>query len=309
MLTRNAKKQLAVSAALLSAALVAAGASSGSSSPSLATSSSASSSPTPNPPTPNPEVAKKYPGCDAHLHDGDKAKTTTFSNLRGVQYAEVSLVCGPGVATMYNTTFMNNPKNPTTPDLNLKESAPLALWNSFSQDSVALDYSVPNVLKNGPRFWVNDWIKLPVGPTLYFSGIYARWFANPQYAPDISKIFGNPKFAYKETTVERSSTIGFNAGTKIFVLVDPDNNPYIMQAGSSQFDATENIQTLTQPDFASKLHLPSGWQYKVITITKPLTIQSVNGKATVLTDYLANTYDSCTSPSTAACSYNPLTGQ
>ncbi|MFF4580178.1 hypothetical protein [Streptomyces sp. NPDC001389] len=302
MLARNAKKQLAVTAALLSAALVTAGTSSGSSSTSVAASSSAS-------PTPNPEATKKYPGCDAHLHDGDKAKMTTFSNIRGVQYAEISLICGPGVATMYNTTFMNNPKSPSTVDTNLKESAPLALWNSFSQDSVALDYSVPNSLKNGPRFWVNDWMKLPVGPTLYFSGLYARWFANPQFAPGISKIFGDPKTAYKETTVERNSSMGFNAGSKIFVLVDPDNHPYIMQAGSSQFDAGENIQTLTQPDFASKLHLPSGWQYKVITITKPLTIQAVNGKATVLTDYLANTYDSCTSPSTAACSYNPLTGQ
>ena len=82
-----------------------------------------------------------------------------------------------------------------------------------------------------------------------------------------------------------------------------------MQAGSSEFNTSENIQTLMQPDFGSKLQLPSGWQYKVITLTKPLTIKAVGGKATVTTDYFANTYDSCTSPSTAACSYNPLTGQ
>lgn len=304
MLARNAKKQLAVSAALLSAALMATGASSQGGSLSVATSQSA-----PSPPSPNPEVAKKYPGCNAHLHDGDTAKMTTITNTRGVKYGEFSLICGPGVASMYNTTSMNNPENPGVPNPNTPDSAPLALWNKSSQDSLAQDYSVPSVLKNGPRFWVSDTLKLPVGPTLNFGGTYARWFAYPQYPPDISNIFGNPKGAYKQTTIQRDSVIGFNAGTKIFVLVDPDNNPYVMQAGSSQFDTSETIQSLEQPDFASKLHLPSGWQYKVITITKPLTIQAIDGKATVTTDYLANTYDSCTSPSTAACSYNPLTGQ
>jgi hypothetical protein len=260
-------------------------------------------------PSPKPTVANKFPGCKAHLNDGANAKTKKFTKARGTEYGEISLICGPGVATMYNTTYMNNSKHPGSPDPHTPQSAPLVFWNSFSQDSLALDYSVPSVLKNGPRFWVNDWITLPVGPTLYFSGIYARWFAYPAYPAGISKIFGNPKGAYKKTTIARKSVFGFNAGTSIFVLVDPKNGPYVMQAGSSQFKAGENINTLMQPGFAGTLHLPSGWKYKVIKITKPLSVQAVGGKATVTTDYWANTYDSCTSPSTAACSYNPLTGK
>ncbi|MFF4583875.1 hypothetical protein ACFY15_36900 [Streptomyces sp. NPDC001373] len=49
---------------------------------------------------------------------------TTFTNVRGVKYGEISLVCGPGVATMYNTTSMNNPENPGVPNPNTPDSEP-----------------------------------------------------------------------------------------------------------------------------------------------------------------------------------------
>ena len=259
--------------------------------------------------TVNDKVAEKYPACETHMQDGDTAKVEKFTNVRGTKYSEISFVCGPGVASMYNTTSMNNPENPGAPIADTADSTPLDVWNQSTQDSLADEFEVPSVLKNGPRFWTNDWITLPVGPTMEFDGLYARWFAYPAYPPGISKLFGNPKGSYSKSTIGRDSKFGFYKGTNVYVLIDPDGNPYVMQAGSSAYNVGQTIEDLEAPDYASKLDIPDGWKYKVIKLTKPLTVYAVDGSAVVTTDAVYNTYDSCTEPSTAACSYNPLTGK
>lgn len=269
-----------------------------------AASSQGSNSSKSDKPTVNSAVAKKFPGCTEHMNDGNNAPKKKIANLRGVEYGEISLICGNGVATMYNTTYMNNPKNPGVPVPDTQQTAPLPLWNSSSQNSLALEYNAPSVFKNGPRFWVNDWAKLPIGPTLNFNGVYARWFAYPHYPLGVTKagVAGNP---YKPHQIDRNSIMGFNAGQPIFVLVN-NNTPYVMQAASMQINPNESIESLQTLGKGKKLDLPSGWSYKVITLKKPLTIQAVNGSAIVTTDTQGNTYDKCYKD---ACSYNPLTGK
>ena len=121
-------RRLAVPGVLLLVAVGAAACTSGSSpssSPSSApptSSSSASASP-----SDGKAMAAKYPGCVTHMKDGANAKTTKMTNLRGVRYGEVSLLCGQSGASMYNTTGLNNKANPN-------DSAPADLWGSFSQE-------------------------------------------------------------------------------------------------------------------------------------------------------------------------------
>jgi hypothetical protein len=197
---------------------------------------------------------------------------------------------------MYNTTGLNNQANPN-------DTAPALLWNSFSEGTVALDYEVPGAFKNGPRFWVNDWINLPVGPELSFNGLNARWFAYPNYPPGIQKL-GITANAYHSNDIARNSTMGFDAGKSVYVLIDPSNNVYVMQAASQQVNPNETIQSLAT--LGSTLSLPQGWKYQVIPLTKELQISAVNGTAKVTTDSEGNSYDECFE---TACSYNPVTGQ
>ena len=246
-------------------------------------------------PTINPTLLSKYPGCN-HLHDGATATTTKMSNLRGIIYGEISLLCGQAGATMYNTTGLNNQANPN-------DSAPLLLWNSFSQGTVMLDYEVPGALKNGPRFWVNDWINLPVGPELSFNGLNARWFAYPNYPPGVQKI-GVTANAYHTNDISRNSSMGFSSGQSVYILTDPSNNVYVMQAGSQEVNPNESIQSLDT--LGSTLTPPQGWKYQVIKLTKELQINAVNGTAKVTIDDQGNAYDQCFE---TACSYNPVTGQ
>jgi hypothetical protein len=290
-----AKRWLSVTGVLLLIVMVTAACSSSphnsSSSSTPTTTSSASATP-----TENKALAEKYPGCAVHLHDGDTAKTMQMTNLRGIRYGEVSLLCGQAGASMYNTTGLNNKANPD-------DSAPALLWNSFSEATVAQDYNVPNAFKNGPRFWVNDWIKLPVGPELDFNGLNARWFAYPNYPPGVQKL-GITANAYHSNDIARNSVMSFDAGKSVYVLVDPNNNAYVMQAASKQVNPNETIQSLNT--LSSKLSLPGGWKYEVIPLKKALTINAVNGTAKVTTDDQGNTYDECFE---TACSYNPLTGK
>lgn len=244
----------------------------------------------------NRVMASTYPGCAEHLNDGDNARSIEMTDLRGVVYGEISLLCGQDGASMYNTTGLNDE---ATPD----DSAPASVWNSISEDTVAREYRVPGAFKSGPRFWVNDWMNLPVGRELSFNGLKARWFAYPDYPPDVRRR-GITAHAYHGNDIWRDSVMGFSSGTSVYVLVDPNNTPWVMQAASRQVNPDTTLQSLGT--LGSRLSLPSGWQYKVIQLNKDLIIQAVNGTAKVTTDDQGNTYDMCFD---TACSHNPLTGQ
>ena len=53
-------------------------------------------------------------------------------------------------------------------------------------------------------------------------------------------------------------------------------------------DPTQTIDTLA--GLATKLKLPAGWSFASRTLTSNLDVTDVDGKATVIQDDLANTY-------------------
>jgi hypothetical protein len=239
-------------------------------------------------------MAAKYPGCATHLQDGANAPDTTFDNIRGVIYAEISLLCGSDGASMYNTSGLNNQANPD-------DTAPADLWNNVSEDATAKQYQVPSAWKNGPRGWTADKIEVPVGTELDFNGLKARWFAYPEYPPDLLlKHAGITVSEYKDTSVQRKSVIYFTKGRPLFILEDPDGNPWVMQAWSSQIDTSLTYDDLA--NLAPKLTLPTGWAYRVVNAKQDLKIVPVNGIATITQDSLGNSYDECTSKT---CNYIP----
>jgi len=93
-------------------------------------------------------MAIKFDENRSYLQDGAGAPQTTQSNIRGLRYCEISLICGPGAgnASMYNTAQLN--KQPGAP----MDTCPAALWNNVSESAMATQYNVPSVWKNGPRF-------------------------------------------------------------------------------------------------------------------------------------------------------------
>lgn len=237
-------------------------------------------------------------GCATLPDDGAAATVMHIDSLRAVRYCEVFLIGGNGItknlhAAFYNTSQLNNAADPAN-------TCSGEMWAQVDEEAIKKEYKVLGVFKNGPRFWVNDWIQLPVGTERTFGVLRARWMGEVR----LPKGFGKGSVAYVPTTVARKSEMGFQAGQPVFMLTDPDGMPWVMQAASMIVDSTldyDGLQTLE-----TKLHLPPGWTYQVKVLDQDLTIQAVNGHARIVQDDLQNTYDACFEDAgQQACSFQP----
>lgn len=219
--------------------------------------------------------------------DGAGAEYTHFENLRDLRYAEVFLIGGNGItknlsAAFYNTTDRNTEADP-------RNTCPQELWDKIDTDQLKTKFNVLAAFKNGPRHWTMDWIKIPVGKEVNFSGLKARWFGQVKLPPvDLNK---KGETGYKPTEVARKSQMGFDSDKPIFVLIDPQGRPWAMQAYGLIVDPTityEGLHTLGE----KLVNMPKGWSYKVISLEKDLLIHAdENGIAYIVQDELGNTYD------------------
>jgi hypothetical protein len=236
-------------------------------------------------------------GCASLPDDGKAATVMHFDNLRAMRYCEVFLIGGDAVtkdleADFYNTTDLNNAADP-------RDTCPADLWAKVDPDALKKHYQVLGVFKNGPRHWATDWIELSVGTQRDFDGLQARWMGLVQLPKGVD-LHKKGSSAYKPTTEARKSQMGFAKGQPVFMLVDPDGTPWVMQAYSNIVDPN-----LSYPDLKTlgkRLKLPAGWKYQVKVLKQDLTIKAVNGNARIVQDDLENTYDACFE---TACSHQP----
>jgi hypothetical protein len=227
-------------------------------------------------------------GCAKLPDDGADAKVMRFDDLREVRYAEVFLIGGDALthnleAAFYNTTGLNNREDP-------RNTCPEAIWAKVNPETLKKQYDVLGVFKNGPRHWAMDWIELPVGAERNFDGLHARWMGQVKLPKDID-LKKKGSSAYKPTTVARKSQMGFGKGKPVFILDDPEGNPWVMQAYSLIVDPNLTYDSLAS--LGSKLKLPPGWKFRVKVLDEDLTIRAVNGIAHIVQDDLENTYDMC----------------
>jgi len=239
-------------------------------------------------------------GCSKSLpDDGAAAKVMRFNNLNNYRYCEVFLIGGNPVtkdlsAGVYNTTDLNNKADS-------RDSCPADMWAKVDPEAQKKQYNVLAVFKNGPRYWMYDWIELPVGTQRDFNGLQARWLAHVQLPKDFGKTGST---FYKPTTVARKSTQGYAKGQTIFILDDPDGAPWIMQAYSLIVDPNLTYDDLKTLD--KKLKLPPGWKDRVKVLDQDLGIGAINGVARIVQDDLEGTYNACfEADNQKNCSYKP----
>ena len=190
-------------------------------------------------------------------NDGAGAKPNTFKETYGHRYTEMFLIGGNAItknleANVYNTWGLNG--SDTTGD-----SCPAALLDKIDVKAMAKKYHMLAVFKNGPRIWTLDWIEVEMGKELDFGGMKARWVN----WLDLKGISTKPGAAdYKNITVTRHTKFGFNKGTRISVLDDPDGNPWVMKSFSlitfpdQKFD--EISHPWQPPEASGGLEVPVG---------------------------------------------------
>lgn len=141
---------------------------------------------------------------------------------------------------------------------------------------------------NGRRHWVLDSIKSNGGvtsstDTLTVNGMELGLKAVLTTPVGDATIGTN---AYEVSTVQRNTTYVFKAGRKVYELIDPKKNVYVMQ---SYTDAMAPL-TLKKLDYIGKYNqLPEGWKYRVRTLKKDLNLTAA-GNTSIVNDYFRNTY-------------------
>jgi hypothetical protein len=225
------------------------------------------------------------------------AKRMRFDDLRATQYCELNFIYADiDNATLYtemwNSTDLNNSVDP-------KNFCPGDVWAKVDTTALAKAHDVIGVWKNGPRGWTMDWIDLPVGEVTTFDGWEGRWFASPTLPKGVNpNVKGSS--AYKPLIVDRKSVMTFEKGKPAFILDGPDGTPWVMQAWGKIVDPTLGYDDLAK--LGDKLKPAEGWKFRTVILDQDLTIKAVEGKAHLVQDELANSYDGCTP---GACSFQP----
>ncbi len=212
---------------------------------------------------------------------GAKTATLVASGLVGKRYCEVLLVhlTGSGLAaTVYNTYPLN--------------SCPEDKWAALDRAAIAAANGVPYAELNGPRFWLmNSIAKLRTGAQV------VKTFGGIAMIEEATVLLGGTVAAaqvpFTPHTVSRQAVFTFAAGRQVYELVDPDGIVWVMQTYSQIKDPTLSMADL--PGLASRLMMPSGWTYRVRTLTRPLVVATATRAAQVLQDNLENSYSEETS--------------
>jgi len=204
--------------------------------------------------------------------------SSTPVDIRGKRYCEILLATLNGDQVhidVYNTFGLND--------------CPDAAWNQVDATQVATDTGATMAVLNGPRYWMMDGFEGStfIDPTPRTLGGLDMRHAGSIDIP-LASLGGLGQTPYTPTTVQRNTTVRFDAGKTVFELKGPDGKVYDMQSYSLQ-----KVPTQTEADLATlgaRLTLPTGWAFATRTLTADLRITATDGQATIIQDDFANSY-------------------
>lgn len=195
--------------------------------------------------------------------------------MRGVRYGEVLAVYlrDTGLAAeVYGTQMLND--------------CPQEIWSTLDADEIAKDLGAVMVKLNGPRHWVLDGLgtKVQVVEPIFrdFNGMQMRRIAEVDLGNEPAQV------PYTVRHVNRGAVFFFDAGSRVYELVNADGLVYVMQALCIGVDPTLTEDQL--PALGSRLNLPEGWTFRTRILDEELIVDTTATVATVVQDELENTY-------------------
>ena len=209
---------------------------------------------------------------------GATAATSSGTRLHDARYCEILEVRGslPNVtATVWNTIGLNE--------------CPDADWRAFDATQLAQELGATAVVLNGPRHFLMDAASATTGEVRSFHGMKMRKVATIPIRTAGELV----QTAYTDRTIARNNNWSWKKGRRVFELVAPGGDTYVMQSYSQIRDP--NLTLAQLPKLGKRLKLPAGWRYRSRTLKRPLDLVA-RGKATVLQDELQNTYQLATTP-------------
>lgn len=222
------------------------------------------------------------------LNDGANAKAIRVENMHMTRYIEIFLALpdpatGKLVAPCYNTMFTAQgiPES--------KNTAPQELVEKLDFEKMKQEYGVKGASLNGPKIWTPDWTEIDMGVERDFNGIKASWVAQLNMGANTGGV--SESTPYKPITIARKSSLGWNKGTTVLLLDDPDGNTWIMkgyQLGLKPQYTYEQFESVGASNFKK---LPMGWKFRIKTLEQDLIEIPENAVATIMADEFFNVYD------------------
>jgi hypothetical protein len=205
------------------------------------------------------------------------AEAATLGGLHDARYCEVLDLKGTppnATVTVWNTIGLNE--------------CPAASWDKFDAGQLATELGDPLVVLNGPRHFLMDSVSVPKpGPVRTFRDLKMRRVATIpiRTAADLSQA------TYTDRTIARDNTWRWRKGRRVFELVAPGGDTYVMQSYAQIRDPSLRLAQL--PALSRRLKPPDGWRYRSRRLRDDLVLKA-NGSTTVIQDELQNTYQLAT---------------
>jgi hypothetical protein len=165
-------------------------------------------------------------------------------------------------------------------------SCPQDQWERLDPAVIAEDFPGALIVMNGPRFFLMQeaYIVLPPDfvPLVHTFGEIAMSRAG------ILDVDPDENTPYTELRVARDNTWRFKAGNRIFELVSPTCETFVMQSFSRIVDPDLRYEELLT--LGDSLALPPGWSYRTRVLEEDIDVGATDGVATVMVDDFRNTY-------------------
>jgi hypothetical protein len=201
-------------------------------------------------------------------------------NLRGYAQGELFLVTKSGgqlEALVYNSTGFG--------------PLPAEKYNAVDPERLAAEAGVDLVWKNPRRFWMMDAASINIlDQPRELGGLQFHLMAKMQMPQNFDPQRDQSAAAYHPMQIRRVSTYEFTAGRPVLLLRSPDQVTYVMQTFTNHVD--HDLREEDLPRLGERLTLPEGWDFKPVTISQNLIIDTT-GLAHIVPDNLANMYQGC----------------
>lgn len=197
-----------------------------------------------------------------------KALASGHIRLNTIQYQRLAKSFK---AQVYGTQMLND--------------CPQELWEKLDAQAIKEELGAVHVKLNGPRNWLLDGLGVKiqtVEPVIReFGGIRMRAIAEVEIgsSPD--------QTPYSEIQVNRGSVFFFDAGARVYELVNPSGKAYVMRGYCVGIDA--NLTEDSLMNLGDCLNLPEGCIYRSRILDEELVLDTSDHLVTVLQDDFENT--------------------
>ncbi|MEL6675151.1 MAG: hypothetical protein AAFR61_23280 [Bacteroidota bacterium] len=203
-----------------------------------------------------------------------QSESLLFKDFRDYRYCELLFTFENGgdlVTEVYATIGFN--------------LCPSEDWLAINAEELKNMYGALDIKANGPRYWLVNKIKRGEGDAGYekigtFGDIQMKLSA---------QIDGPLEDAasYTEHIIKRWTIFKFKKNNRIYKLINPAGEVYVMQSYTSMIKPDLTIDDLE--NLGQELDLPDGWKFESEVLEKELELTSF-GDAVVIQDEFENSY-------------------